>query len=112
MTPTLQTAHDRLQQAREENLTELAHLTDAVEGYKPDFGMGEGDPGIVERERNMLLVDQVKERLAEIDAALARVADGSYGRCLECGEPINPERLEVLPFATLCISCASRPHRH
>ena len=42
-----------------------------------------------------------------IDAALARIAEGSYGECLECGEDIPEKRLELDPTAPLCISCAS-----
>ncbi len=44
--------------------------------------------------------------LRRIDAALRRCEDGSYGKCLECGEVINPRRLELDPAATLCITCA------
>ncbi|WP_198415731.1 TraR/DksA C4-type zinc finger protein [Cryobacterium sp. TMB1-7] len=44
--------------------------------------------------------------LAAIDAALVRVEDGSYGRCLRGGEPIGRERLEARPAAELCIDCA------
>ncbi|WP_241984566.1 TraR/DksA family transcriptional regulator [Cryobacterium adonitolivorans] len=44
--------------------------------------------------------------LAAIDAALLRIDDGSYGRCLRRGEPIGRERLEARPAAKLCIHCA------
>lgn len=44
--------------------------------------------------------------LAAIDAALGRIDDGSYGRCLRRGEPIGRERLEARPAAELCIECA------
>ena len=47
--------------------------------------------------------------LAAIDAALLRIADGSYGRCLRRGEPIGRDRLEARPAAELCIDCASDP---
>ena len=43
--------------------------------------------------------------LDEIDAALARIDDGSYGTCSRCGKPIGEERLEAMPYATLCIDC-------
>ncbi|WP_332855399.1 TraR/DksA family transcriptional regulator [Duganella sp. S19_KUP01_CR8] len=43
--------------------------------------------------------------LRSLDAACARLADGSYGRCLSCGEPIAPERLRVQPTAQNCLSC-------
>lgn len=43
--------------------------------------------------------------LAEVEAALARIADGSYGVCVRCGEPILAERLEILPMAAMCMDC-------
>ncbi len=47
--------------------------------------------------------------LAELDAAQERVAAGSYGACAGCGQAIPIERLRLLPAATLCVRCASRP---
>jgi DnaK suppressor protein len=47
-----------------------------------------------------------RQHIIEIDAALERVRTGDYGDCLECGEIINPKRLEADPTATLCIYCA------
>jgi RNA polymerase-binding protein DksA len=44
--------------------------------------------------------------LAEVDAAQQRLADGSYGTCVNCGRPIAPARLEARPAAALCIDCA------
>lgn len=49
---------------------------------------------------------ELVERLAGVDAALERIADGSYGVCLRRGEAIGPARLEARPAATLCIDCA------
>ena len=52
-------------------------------------------------------VDEVLRReIHEIRLALVRIEDGSYGTCMECGDPIRPERLEALPTATKCINCA------
>ncbi len=48
------------------------------------------------------------ERLAVTDAALGRLAAGTYGICLICGEPIPVGRLEIHPSATTCVSCAAR----
>jgi DnaK suppressor protein len=53
------------------------------------------------------LVTMLDSRLAEIDRALGRLADGSYGRCEGCSNSIPPRRLEALPFATLCVQCQS-----
>ncbi|MDA3062548.1 RNA polymerase-binding protein DksA [Campylobacter sp. JMF_14 EL1] len=46
-----------------------------------------------------------RESLNKIVSALERIENGTYGECLECGEPISPERLKVRPESRLCISC-------
>jgi len=47
-----------------------------------------------------------RQQVLAINAAIERISAGEYGDCLECGEIINPMRLEANPSATLCISCA------
>jgi DnaK suppressor protein len=47
-----------------------------------------------------------RQQVLTIDAAIERIRSGEYGDCYECGEIINPMRLEANPSATLCISCA------
>lgn len=44
--------------------------------------------------------------LEAIEAAITRIDEGTYGICVECGDPIAPRRLEALPFSTQCITCA------
>jgi len=60
------------------------------------------------REQAQWLEKDQKQRLAEIDKVLARIAAGKYGVCDNCGKPILPERLEAKPHATLCIECQSK----
>jgi DnaK suppressor protein len=55
------------------------------------------------RELDGGLEENAAHLLAEIDAALARVANGSFGTCTVCGRPIGADRLEAIPWATLCI---------
>jgi len=43
----------------------------------------------------------------QIDAALKRISEGTYGTCAKCGEPIDPRRLQALPTAATCISCSA-----
>ncbi len=57
------------------------------------------------RERNLTLSTLEREQLQQVEAALQRLDEGTYGRCAQCGQAINPERLKVLPYATLCIAC-------
>jgi len=60
---------------------------------------------VFEQQRDLALRDRNTEHLAEVDAALRRLDDGTYGACLRCGRPIAPERLEALPWAAHCIEC-------
>jgi RNA polymerase-binding protein DksA len=55
------------------------------------------------RELDDGLEENAEHLLAEIDAALQRIADGTYGICVACGLPIDRERLEAVPYATLCL---------
>jgi DnaK suppressor protein len=55
------------------------------------------------RELDEGLEENAEHVLAEIDNALERIDDGTYGLCVSCGGPIGVERLEAVPYATLCI---------
>lgn len=57
------------------------------------------------REQNIPLRNSIQDRIDQINAALERLDAGTYGICARCGQPINPERLEVKPSATLCVNC-------
>jgi DnaK suppressor protein len=66
----------------------------------------EGATIAFERQQVAALLDSAERQLAELDAAVARLDAGEYGRCETCGEPIAAERLLVRPAATRCITCA------
>jgi RNA polymerase-binding transcription factor len=68
----------------------------------------EGATVAFERQHLAALVSQARGHLAQIDAAMLRLAEGSYGICESCGAPISEERLAARPVTTLCITCASR----
>ena len=72
-----------------------------------DEESGEGGTLNVERERDLALSAQARAAVEEIDRALAKIDDGTYGICEKCGEPIKKARLKALPYAALCISCKS-----
>jgi DnaK suppressor protein len=58
-----------------------------------------------EQETMLTLRSSAERQLAHVNEALERIEDGSYGTCSNCGKPINPARLDALPFSTLCINC-------
>jgi RNA polymerase-binding transcription factor DksA len=68
-----------------------------------DDESGEGDTMVVERERDLALSAQARQTVAEIDAALERMAAGTYGYSTVSGAPIPRERLEALPWATVLV---------
>ena len=74
------------------------------------YDEGFADSGQVTAERGEVdaLVGSLRETLLDIDAALDKLEDGAYGRCESCGDEIAPARLEAMPAARLCISCASK----
>lgn len=53
----------------------------------------------------LLIETRLAHELAEIDAALQRISDGSYGECEECGDTIPTRRLEIQPMARMCVEC-------
>jgi DnaK suppressor protein len=68
----------------------------------------EGATLAFERQHAAALLEGAREQVAAIDAALERLADGRYGVCDRCGQPIGAERLAARPAATTCIRCAGR----
>jgi DnaK suppressor protein len=62
-------------------------------------------------ETHASLIERAEDRLRMIDEALARVDNGTYGVCAECGDDIPLERLKVLPFAVLCVDCQEKRTR-
>jgi DnaK suppressor protein len=69
----------------------------------------EGATIAFERSQIGALAAQAREHLAEVDRAVARLDDATYGTCERCGLPIPPERLEARPTARRCVTCAARP---
>ena len=57
------------------------------------------------QQRDLALRDKSGKGLELVDAALDRLAAGTFGACLRCGQPIPDERLEVLPWAAFCVRC-------
>ncbi len=74
---------------------------------------GDADTATVtfDREMEATLEENSSHVLAEIDAALVRIDDGTYGTCRSCGNAISEERLEAMPYAVLCIDCRRREER-
>lgn len=113
---TTQAIRDRLEAERRRILDSLessqAQLADD-DGSGTDairFGNHLADDGTetFEDEKAAALGLHQQTLVAEIDSALQRLDDGTYGTCTECGGDIAPERLEALPWASTCIDCKAK----
>jgi DnaK suppressor protein len=78
-------------------------------GLSYDSNFADTSQVTAERGEAEALAGQLRDALAEVEAAIGRLSDGTYGRCERCGQPIAPARLEAKPAARRCIACASRP---
>ena len=76
-----------------------------------DEESGEGDTISIERERDLVVSAQHRQKIELVDAALARMTNGGYGYCLVCGDRIPVARLEAAPEADMCVKCKSRGER-
>ncbi|MCX5896911.1 MAG: TraR/DksA family transcriptional regulator [Proteobacteria bacterium] len=104
----------QLLKMREELLKDLNH---DVRSERTDFDTEVGDfydNADTERGRQLfhLLSGREREKLHDIDDALVRVEEGTYGMCDECGKKIHKERLKIMPFAKNCVTCQSDIEKH
>lgn len=101
---------------RSATLARLAHIDAEVAELRADRGAesadDEHDPEGVTLSAEWSLVAglrvQEERELADVDAALARLDDGTYGRCVDCGRSIPVARLRARPTAVRCVACAER----
>ena len=106
-----------LNEIRDRVAQTLATQEADLAGLMRDAGDGAGhdqaDMGATsfERDHELTVVNNEREKLAQIDRALARLADGTYGTCESCGNPIGKMRVMAFPRATLCMTCKQREER-
>jgi DnaK suppressor protein len=106
-----------LNTARAHSLVVLEAAEMELSGLMKDSGDGAGqdqaDVGATsfERDHELTVVNSERDKLLQIERALGRIEDGSYGVCESCGQPIGKMRLMAFPRATLCMTCKQREER-
>lgn len=114
---TLERFHKRLEQERaeleallEEQREELeeARLAQASSDRSAEPANAESGSAAAEFETAMSMVRNLEQVLTQIEDALDRIDQGTYGICVECGKPIPVERLDALPYTRFCVACASK----
>ncbi len=73
-----------------------------------DFGFADSAQSTAERGKVLALVDRLRDQLRDVERALTKMELGTYGLCDSCGQAISPERLDALPYSTLCVSCKQK----
>ena len=89
----------------ERQLAELGEREGDEVEISSDEGFADSAQATAERSELLSLIDQLHQTRAEIDDALRRMAEGTYGTCERCGAAIPPERLEAIPRTRLCVAC-------
>ena len=112
---------EQIKQFRQLLITERAKLADEIKSIAHDVStspreasgdlsaytvhMADMAADTYERELSMNIVSSEQELLYQIDDALKRLEDGSFGLCQQCNQPISMSRLKAVPYASLCINC-------
>jgi DnaK suppressor protein len=110
MTTDFNLLRRRLEAERERFLEELKATALVAERRErgPYGEYGELATEVAEVEKGLILEKRIREQLAEVERALDKFEQGTYGLCDNCGRPIDTARLEALPQANLCLSCKAR----
>src|SRR5215210_944894 len=87
-------------------ITELAKAPEPGSGIGFGKRIGDGTSEAISRRNDIGVGNSLLVTEEKLDRALAKLDDGSYGRCDRCGGPIAPARLEAVPESSLCIDCA------
>jgi RNA polymerase-binding protein DksA len=93
---------DAIQYLHEEN---HGSIEDETQEVRIDDHIAETASVTLDREIDYSLEENAEHVLEAIDRALERIEAGTFGACARCGRPIGEERLEAIPYATLCIEC-------
>jgi RNA polymerase-binding transcription factor len=115
MTIDLQKMKERLESKQQElqvQISELRNEAGAPEGWSEpaeDYvELEEAASELTNRSQGQSIFANEVLLLTEVRAALKRIAEGSYGMCVQCGQPISQKRLEALPWAAYCIKDEER----
>ena len=103
--------HQKIRTQLESRLTELTSRVSEIDEDLREPGPQDFEEHATEAEGDEVLESLEGSAVAEIsqiNAALARIEDGSYGECVTCGEEVGEKRMEAVPHTPQCISCASK----
>jgi DnaK suppressor protein len=102
----------RLERERASLRGDIEALAVENQAQQDDYGVGnhvaDDATEVFTRERNLALRNNAQDLLVQVESALRRLDEGSYGICARCGREIADARLEALPYAIYCITCQAQ----
>lgn len=103
-----ETAKQKLLELKEEYKTRIHSIEDHIQNPQDDLNEHWEDQAISYRQNDMRrnLMVEARQSLIYVENALSRIENGTYGECEVCAEPIEEQRLQALPYATLCMTHA------
>ena len=114
MTTGFSLLRSQLESERQRLIEELEQLNANASTYDErregsPFGKREEEATeTLELEKRLALEKRIKGQMADVEHALRKFEEGTYGQCDDCGQPIDPARLEALPQASRCMSCKAK----
>ena len=105
---TLEAVRITLRDERDHLRHQLSELGVGGEGMAFDENFADSGQVAAEKGEHRVLANSIQEALADVDRALLKLDQGTYGRCEGCQAEITPPRLEAMPATRYCIDCASR----
>jgi RNA polymerase-binding protein DksA len=97
-----------LEEERDSLRAQLAEIGFGTDGKNYDSNFADSSQVTAERGEAEALSAKLRETLDDVEHAITKLDDGTFGTCESCEKPINPARLEAKPAARLCIDCASK----
>lgn len=102
----LQLLEEQKHRAEQDVLRFEGQLRDRI-----DPNLDEADPGLTAQTVTVALLNNARRKIEAIKQAITHAKKGAYGLCEACGKPIDPERLEIFPQATLCVTCKAKTEK-
>jgi len=112
----LNTLREHLEEEKKKTAVRMAELTAQDPFSDPDRANDNAASDNEAKEesthdRFAAMIEELQKRMEDIDAALIRIGDGTYGFCTNCHQMIDTDRLAVLPTATLCLACEAKKRK-
>ena len=104
--PAFQRKLEKMKEDLEGNLARELQIAEEEDVLNPDRADLAQDYTLQERQQTIF--QRLQDQLDQVQAALQRIEDGTFGKCVNCSKPISIARMEALPYASMCMDCQQK----